>query len=58
MSKDIRCAIGIESGRPQVLLMLERLTEYITGHVGVTWQSMEEIAADFKARNPFSAAGG
>ena len=46
------------SGRPQVLLMLERLTEYITGHEGVTWQSMEEIAADFKARNPFSAAGG
>jgi peptidoglycan-N-acetylglucosamine deacetylase len=41
------------SGRPQVLLMLERLTDYISGHDGVTWQTMDEITADFKARNPF-----
>ena len=41
------------SGRPQVLLMLERLTDYISGHDGVTWQTIEDIAADFKVRNPF-----
>jgi peptidoglycan/xylan/chitin deacetylase (PgdA/CDA1 family) len=43
------------SGRPQVLLMLERLTEYMSGHDGVRWQTMDEIAADFRARNPLTA---
>lgn len=42
------------SGRPQVLLMLERLIEYISGHDGVRWVTMEEVAADFRQRYPFS----
>jgi peptidoglycan/xylan/chitin deacetylase (PgdA/CDA1 family) len=42
------------SGRPQVLLMLERLTEYISGHDGVSWQTMDKIAEDFRARNPLA----
>jgi peptidoglycan/xylan/chitin deacetylase (PgdA/CDA1 family) len=40
------------SGRPQVLLMLERLIEYINGHAGVTWKTFHDISTDFKARNP------
>jgi len=42
------------SGRPQVLLMLERLIEYINGHDGVRWATFEEIAADFRERYPRS----
>ncbi|MGB3304154.1 polysaccharide deacetylase family protein [Gordonia sp. (in: high G+C Gram-positive bacteria)] len=42
------------SGRPQVLLMLERLIEYINGHEGVRWMTMEETAADFRKRFPFA----
>jgi peptidoglycan/xylan/chitin deacetylase (PgdA/CDA1 family) len=42
------------SGRPQVLLMLERLIEHINGHDGVRWATFEEIAADFKERYPRS----
>ncbi|MGH2585969.1 MAG: polysaccharide deacetylase family protein, partial [Dehalococcoidia bacterium] len=42
------------SGRPQVLLMLERLIEYISGHEGVRWVTMEEVAEDFCTRYPFS----
>jgi peptidoglycan-N-acetylglucosamine deacetylase len=44
------------SGRPQVLLMLERLIEYISGHEGVEWAPFEEIVTDFRKRYPF--AGG
>jgi peptidoglycan-N-acetylglucosamine deacetylase len=40
------------SGRPQVLLMLERLIDYITGHDGVRWATFEEIADDFVTRYP------
>jgi peptidoglycan-N-acetylglucosamine deacetylase len=40
------------SGRPQVLLMLERLIEYINSHSGVRWMMMEEIAEDFRKRQP------
>jgi peptidoglycan/xylan/chitin deacetylase (PgdA/CDA1 family) len=40
------------SGRPQVLLMLERLIEYINGHEGVRWATFDEIADDFIQRNP------
>lgn len=40
------------SGRPQVLLMLERLIEYIRGHEGVRFVTMDEIADDFIARQP------
>jgi peptidoglycan/xylan/chitin deacetylase (PgdA/CDA1 family) len=42
------------SGRPQVLLMLERLIEYIGGHEGVRWVTMEEVAEDFRRRYPFA----
>jgi len=41
------------SGRPQVLLMLERLIEYINGHDGCEWMKFEDIATDFRARYPF-----
>jgi peptidoglycan/xylan/chitin deacetylase (PgdA/CDA1 family) len=41
------------SGRPQVLLMHERLIRYISGHPGVSWVTMEEAANDFRKRQPF-----
>jgi peptidoglycan-N-acetylglucosamine deacetylase len=41
------------AGRPQVLLMLERLVGHINAHAGVRWMMMEEIAVDFRRRNPF-----
>jgi peptidoglycan/xylan/chitin deacetylase (PgdA/CDA1 family) len=44
------------SGRPQVILMLERLIEYISGHTGVRWATFEEIAKDFRRRYPFSGS--
>jgi peptidoglycan/xylan/chitin deacetylase (PgdA/CDA1 family) len=40
------------SGRPQVLLMLERLIEHINGHEGVRWATFDEIADDFIRRSP------
>jgi peptidoglycan-N-acetylglucosamine deacetylase len=40
------------SGRPQVLLMLERFIEYVQGHEGVRFVTMEDAAADFRARFP------
>jgi peptidoglycan/xylan/chitin deacetylase (PgdA/CDA1 family) len=40
------------SGKPQNLLMLERLYEHITGHDGVRWMTFEEIADDFARRSP------
>ncbi|MFC4769467.1 polysaccharide deacetylase family protein [Effusibacillus consociatus] len=40
------------SGRPQVLLMHERLIEYINGHEGVRWATFDEIADDFRNRFP------
>ena len=44
------------SGRPQVLLMLERLIEHINGHEGVRWATFDEIADDFARRHPRDAA--
>ena len=41
------------SGRPQVLLMLERLIEYINKHKGVAWMNFQEIANDFRNSFPF-----
>jgi len=41
------------SGRPQVLLMLERLIEYINGHEGCEWMTFDAIANDFRSRYPF-----
>lgn len=40
------------SGRPQVLLMLERLIEHIQSHAGVKFVTFDEIADDFVRRNP------
>ena len=39
------------SGRPQVLLMHERLIEYFKTHDGVEFVTMEEVAAEFRAKN-------
>jgi peptidoglycan/xylan/chitin deacetylase (PgdA/CDA1 family) len=39
------------SGRPQNLLMLERLITYISSHEGVRWSTFDEIADDFRARS-------
>ena len=41
------------SGRPQVLLMHERLIRYFSGYPGVSWVTMEEAADDFRKRQPF-----
>jgi len=40
------------SGRPQVLLMLERLFNYIIRHPGVKFTTFDEIANDFARRKP------
>ena len=40
------------SGRPQVLLMLERLAGYIQTHPGVRFCTFDEIADDFACRHP------
>jgi peptidoglycan/xylan/chitin deacetylase (PgdA/CDA1 family) len=40
------------SGRPQVILMLERMIEHINGHDGVRWATFDEIADDFAQRSP------
>src|SRR3984885_5448467 len=41
------------AGRPQGLLLLERLIEYMAGHPGVSFDSCENVARDFRARYPF-----
>jgi peptidoglycan/xylan/chitin deacetylase (PgdA/CDA1 family) len=43
------------SGRPQVLLMLERLFEYMKGHDGVRFVTLDEMADDFARRKPRTA---
>ena len=43
------------SGRPQVLLMLERLHQHMAGHDGVKFLTFEQIARDFAARSPRGA---
>ena len=40
------------SGRPQVLLALERLVEHINSHDGVEWRTFDAIADDFAKRSP------
>jgi hypothetical protein len=44
------------SGRPQVILMLERIIEHINGHDGIRWATMDEIADDFAQRFPRGSA--
>lgn len=39
------------SGRPQTLLMHERIIEHINRHPGVKWLTFQEIAEDFKRRS-------
>lgn len=41
------------SGRPQILLMLERLISHINQHPGVSCLPMEKIAEKFRERYPF-----
>lgn len=40
------------AGRPQVLLMLERLYAHMISHPGVTFTTMDAIADDFARRSP------
>lgn len=40
------------AGRPQVLLMLERLFAYMQSHPGVRFVTMDEMANDFALRHP------
>ena len=40
------------SGRPQVLMMLERLYEHMKGHAGVRFVTMDEMTDDFARRQP------
>jgi peptidoglycan/xylan/chitin deacetylase (PgdA/CDA1 family) len=40
------------SGRPQVLMMLERLFNHMIRHPGVRFTTFEDIADDFLSRNP------
>ena len=44
------------SGRPQVLLMLERLIGHINSHAGIRWVNFNEIADDFLRRSPRTPA--
>jgi len=46
------CAHPDVSGRPQVLLMLERLIQHIQSHPGVRFLTFDEIADDFAHRIP------
>lgn len=41
------------SGRPEVLMMQERLISHINRHPDVTWVTYEEAAKDFRRRHPF-----
>ncbi len=40
------------SGRPQVLMMLERLYNHMISHPGVSFSTFDAIADDFSARSP------
>ena len=43
------------AGRPQVLLMLERVIDHINTHSGVEWVDFNTIADDFRKRFPFES---
>lgn len=45
------------SGRPQVLLMLERMIEHINQHEGTRWATFDDIATDFALRYPRAGDG-
>ena len=40
------------SGRPHVIMALERLTQYMLSHPGVRFVTMDEMAEDFRKRCP------
>jgi peptidoglycan/xylan/chitin deacetylase (PgdA/CDA1 family) len=44
------------SGRPQVILMLERMIEHLSGHDGIRWATMDQIVDDFARRFPRGSA--
>ncbi|RMZ31209.1 hypothetical protein D0859_04690 [Hortaea werneckii] len=44
------------SGRPHVLLMHERLIEYINSHEGVKWVTMEQMCDEFKTQRASSSS--
>src|SRR5215831_20877605 len=46
------------SGRPQVLLMHERLIDHINSHQGVRWVTFDEITTDFAQRHPRTGRSG
>lgn len=37
------------SGKPQVILMHERIIEWINSHKGVEWCTMEQMVEEFKS---------
>ncbi|KAH0279600.1 family 4 carbohydrate esterase, partial [Aureobasidium melanogenum] len=39
------------SGRPHVLLVHERIIEFINSHEGVEWMTFEQMSDDFKSKN-------
>ena len=41
------------SGRPQVLLMHERMIRHINRHKGVRWVTFSEMAENYRKRHPF-----
>lgn len=43
------------SGRPKVLLMLERLFDHFASHPGAEFSYMKDLALDFKQRYPRNA---
>ncbi len=45
------------SGRPQNLLMLERLIDHMAAHPGVEFAYMKDVALDFRQRFPRSGSG-
>ena len=50
----LHSSLGIHpqvSGKPQVILLHERLIEWINGHEGVEWVTMEKIVDEFKSGN-------
>jgi hypothetical protein len=42
-------------GRGHRILMLEEFIEYVRGHDGVSFETMREVAAAWKAANPLLA---
>ena len=52
-SRQVRVGDTLVRLMPRSMLMLERLIEYLNGHEGVKWVTMEQAADDFRRRQPF-----